>query len=207
MKRYKKIWIGILLVSIFALSGCAKSMAEEATEINKEPESDSVSVSESGPNLISMTTCADGICQNWIPEMIDDAGLLNDIQALRWIVPRGGIGIEEPAGEQNTSDNTFLSESSEILEEYSSQMEEDWYFDFEDNPNVWVRLNYDSYKPAEGVNDIAHKDILLYVEGENLYFAIQDVDNEELWMITKVPGYGSWMEKELELFYRLYMGF
>lgn len=205
MKRNKKIWIGILLVSIFAVSGCSTRMGDAVTEINKDLESDSVSEFE--PNLISMTTCANGICQNWTPEMIEDTRILNDIQILKWIVPRGGIGVEEPASEQNASDNIFLSESNKIFEEYSSQMEEDWYFDFEDHNKVWVRLNYNSYKPAEGVNDIVHKDIMLYIEDEDLYFAIQDVDNKELWRITKVPGYGSWMEKEIELFYRLHMGF
>lgn len=205
MKRNKKIWIGILLISIFAVSGCSKNMGDAVTETNKDLESDSVSEFE--PKLISMTTYASGVCQNWIPEMIDDTRILNDIQVLRWIVPRGGIGVEEPASEQNASDNIFLSESNKIFEEYSSQMEEDWYFDFEDHNKVWVRLNYNPYKPAEGVNDIVHKDIMLYIEDEDLYFAIQDVDNEELWRITKVPGYGSWMEKEIELFYRLHMGF
>lgn len=205
MKRNKKIGIGILLVSIFAISGCSKSLGDAASVTNKGVESDSLSEFE--PNLISMTTYANGICQNWIPEMIDDTRISNDIQLLRWIVPRGGIGIEEPASEQYASDNLFLSESNRIFEEYSSQMEENWYFDFEDYDKVWVRFNYDSYEPAEGVNDIVHKDIMLYIEDEDLYFAIQDVDNEQLWTITKVPGYGSWMEKELELFYRLYMGF
>lgn len=205
MKRNKKIWIGILLVSIFAVSGCSKNMGDAVAETNKELENDSVSEFE--PNLISMTTYASGICQNWIPETIDDTRILDDIQILKWIVPRGGIGVEEPAGEQSASDNNFLLESNKIFEEYSSQMEEDWYFDFEDHDKVWVRLNYNSYKPAEGVNDIAHKDIMLYIEEEDLYFAIQDVDNEELWRITKIPGYGSWMEKEIELFYRLHMGF
>lgn len=201
----KKIWIGILLVSVFVVGGCSKIKAEEVTEMNDELKSDSVSEFE--PKLISMTIYARGICQNWLPETIDDAGLLNDIHTLGWIVPRGGIGVEESAGEQNASDNIFLSESNEIFKEYSSQMGEDWYFDFEDNNKVWVRLNYHPYKLAEGVNAIAHKDIMLYVEGEDLYFAIQDIDNEKLWKIFKVPEYGSWMEKEIEMFYRLYMGF
>lgn len=205
MNGNKKIWLKILLVSFFALSGCSKSTGDAVPVTNKDLES--TSVSEVKPNLISMTTCASGICQNWMPETIDDTGILNDIQVLRWLVPRGGISVEEPANMQNVSDNIFLSECNKIFEEYSSQMGDEWYFDFEDHNKVWVRLNYNSYKPAEGVNDIVHNDIMLYIEDEDLYFAIQDVDNEELWTITKIPGYGSWMEKEIELFYRLHMGF
>lgn len=201
----KKIWIGILLASVLALGGCSKIKAEEVTGIKEELKSDSAAEDES--ELISMTIYAKGICQNWLPEMITNAGLLKDIQTLGWIVPRGGIGIEEPASEQNASDNLFLSESNEIFEEYSSQMGEDWYFDFEDDSKVWVRLNYHPYKPAEGVNEIAHKDLMLYVEGEDLYFAVQDIDDEKSWEIFKLPEYGSWMEKEVEMFYRLFMGF
>ncbi|MBS6397921.1 MAG: hypothetical protein KH452_12370 [Clostridiales bacterium] len=179
------------------LLGCSISFGLTACTGKTEPPAE--------PELISMTVYSQGICQNWLPESIAESGLFHDIQTLRWMVPRGGIGIEEPSTVQNTSENAILSESSKILKEYDSQMKENWYFDFEDD-NIWIRLNYHPYTPPEGVNDLAHDDLMLYVEGEDLHFAIQDTEDENVWEIKKIPEYGSWMEKELEMLYRLHMG-
>lgn len=174
----------------------------ERTE-NKTEDSDA---EDDMPILTSMTIHAQGICQNLLAENIVDTGLYNDMEALMWLVPRGALNeISTVEPEQKELENAYISESSETFREYSSQTEEEWYFDFE-GEQTWIRLNYQPYTPPEGVNTISHEDILFYVDGENLYFAVQDVNDAELWKVTEIRDYGSWLQREIQMFIRLYMG-
>ncbi len=74
----------------------------------------------------------------------------------------------------------------------------------------WLRLYYDPYKPVQGVNDMGHKDIIIYADNpqdtEDAYLLIQNPDNLTEWTVITLPGYGQWLQKEVDMLLRMKMG-
>lgn len=121
-------------------------------------------------------------------------GLVSDVQDLLWIAYRGGAGIDPAkAEERNTKDLEIVQESNESIV----------------TEHTWIRLFYQPYKPPQGMNDFGHQDIMVYSDPQNLhdaYLAIQDPDDQLKWKVFPIPEYGSWLQKEIEIFLRLTTG-
>ncbi len=119
-------------------------------------------------------------------------GLVTDIQNIRWIAIRGGAGIEPI--EKEVADLGIVRESEK---------------DNATGKGLWVRFYYESYKPAQGMNDPGHKDIIVYTDRENVadaFLGIQNPDHQEKWDIFVLPGYGPWLQKEIDVLLRLATG-
>lgn len=70
---------------------------------------------------------------------------------------------------------------------------------------AYVRLKKSSYVPQVGENAPASKDILFYVDDkkpEDLFLAVQDPKKLKEWKVYKVKGYGSWLQKEIDIYLR-----
>ncbi|UNK17125.1 copper amine oxidase N-terminal domain-containing protein [Paenibacillus sp. N3/727] len=68
---------------------------------------------------------------------------------------------------------------------------------------TYVRLNKPSYVPQVGENAPASKDILFYVDDkkpEDLFLAVQNPKKLKEWKVYKVKGYGSWLQKEIDIY-------
>lgn len=68
---------------------------------------------------------------------------------------------------------------------------------------TYVRLNKPSYEPQVGENAPSSKDILFYIDDkkpEDLFLAVQNPKKLKEWKVYKVKGYGSWLQKEIDIY-------
>ncbi|HML37988.1 MAG TPA: hypothetical protein PKA19_11310 [Bacillota bacterium] len=138
-------------------------------------------------------------------DILNSYGIVRNVEELLWIAPRGGAGIEADGTEKNISDLPAIKESEAALTDNPT----DWYSLEVDTDNLWIRLIYDPYKPAPGVNSMAHKDIMVYLDNDNnsnAYLGIQNPDDETQWTVISLPGYGSWFEREMDMIMRIAAG-
>ncbi|MCL6449101.1 MAG: hypothetical protein K6U04_13305 [Armatimonadetes bacterium] len=120
-------------------------------------------------------------------------GIISDIQDLLWVAPRGGAGIQ-PEVEQVES-----KELDKVLEN-GDKMKDAF---------CSVRLIYEPYRPEQGMNDLAHKDLIIYTDPGNVNDAclgVQKPDNQTEWDLYRLPDYGQWLKKEVDLLLRLRTG-
>ncbi|NPV70783.1 MAG: hypothetical protein HPY55_09085 [Firmicutes bacterium] len=119
-------------------------------------------------------------------------GLVSDIQNLRWIALRGGLGIENIAEGHDHLEIIRQSEKNEVK-----------------SKGLWIRLYYETYKPEQGMNDFGHKDIIVYAAPRNpndAFLGIQNTDDQTKWSLFSLPGYGPWLKKEIDILLRLATG-
>lgn len=73
--------------------------------------------------------------------------------------------------------------------------------------DVWVRIVQEAVQPESGsIGQIAHKDYIFYRQGEDAYIGVQSTENNGLWTIIKMVGYGDWLEKEIGIYIRMTTG-
>lgn len=59
------------------------------------------------------------------------------------------------------------------------------------------------------MNDVAHKYLIIYTDPgkvNNAYLEVQNLDNQTKWDLYRLPGYGQWLKKEVDLLLRRYKG-
>ncbi len=122
----------------------------------------------------------------------DTAGIMATLKAFEWLVPRSSG--ECIADNLSAEENEFITESNKVLN--SSEEAED---------RVWIRITPGSVLQTEG-STIPHKDFLFYVVGEDAYVGIQSPTDNDLWAIWKMPDYGDWLEKEINIYIRMTTG-
>lgn len=122
-----------------------------------------------------------------------DSGLISDIQNLLWVAPRGGAGLQPQVRHVDSKElGGILEKGDEMKDSFCS-----------------VRIVYEPYRPKQGMNNIAHKDVIIYIDPDNINDAclgVQNPDNREEWGLYCLPDYGKWLGKEVDLFLRLYTG-
>lgn len=117
-------------------------------------------------------------------------GLVADIEDLMWIASRGLLGLDK-------QEEKSINELPVIQESFRSDFGKDVK-----SKNVWIRLNYEPYVPEQGMNVIAHKDLIVYLDPQNqdnAFLGIQNVQDLNTWTIILMPGYGPWFEKEINM--------
>jgi len=129
-------------------------------------------------------------------------GLISDVENLLWIASRGGAGID------SEGEKKMLTELPVIQESYKSNIGNGKirFDNAVDSKNVWIRLNYQPFKPGQGMNVWGHKDLIVYIDTENhdnAFLGIQDDQDQNVWKIILLPGYGPWFEKEINMLLRL----
>lgn len=125
-------------------------------------------------------------------------GLTSNIIALAWIAPRGGAGIDTEGRQVTAADNEYIAASEATL---LSANEDDSNNELED----WVRIVQASVESEEGTAVVGYKDILIYRQNEDAYIAVQ-LEEQNQWNIYKLPEYGMWFDKELDIFMRMVTG-
>jgi hypothetical protein len=125
--------------------------------------------------------------------------IISDIQNLRWIAYRGGAGLDFRQVEKDQKDISIVKASETIESNGEAQ-----------DGSPWVRLYYAPYKPVQGANDTGHKDIIICADNpqdpEDAYLLIQNPDNLTKWTVITLPGYGQWLQKEVDMLLRMKMG-
>lgn len=101
----------------------------------------------------------------------------------------------EDLGVKNKSELHFLQEGQE---EGTSE-----------NAFTYIRLVQTPFIPNEGVNEFPRKDIVIYFDPKypnDALVGVQNPNKLEEWQIYKVPDYGNWLKKEIDLYISLYAG-
>ncbi len=122
----------------------------------------------------------------------DTAGIMETLKAFEWLVPRSSG--ECIADNLSAEENEFITESNKVLN--GSEKAED---------RVWIRIVQNSALPTEG-STIPHKDFIFYVVGEDAYVGIQSPEDNDSWAIWKMPDYGDWLAKEINIYIRMTTG-
>lgn len=129
----------------------------------------------------------DGQLRTAPPAALADSRLVRDVRDLMSLAARGGAGIVPEASERLPSAALPLA---------SQQRQEGF-------THLWVRFEF---APAAGPGDgpgAGHGDVMLYVDIDNpadARLAVQDAADPEQWQMTPLPGYGAWLEREVDLF-------
>lgn len=127
------------------------------------------------------------------PLTLRESGIILDIRDLLWVAPRGGAGIQPEIKQVELKElNKNLKNEDKIKDAFCS-----------------VRLIYEPYRPKQGMNDIAHKDLIIYINPDNVNdacFGIQHPDNQTKWDLYYLSDYGQWLKKEVDLLLRLHTG-
>lgn len=128
----------------------------------------------------------------------DSAGLLQNIEQLAYLAPRGGLGMEEEAENVQGDSNPYLSESGS-----TGDMEE---ILTSESGLTWIRISGRSGADSGSGTSVPERgDIAAYVQEEDLYIA-EETGEKDVWNIWKLPGYGEWMEQEIRIFLRVMTG-
>lgn len=197
-------------LSIILLSGCQtgnnqKSPAgtstteSEVTTIASNQESPAASEKYMGINEIFVHR-SNGFTEHYKMEDLNTPfePLIKNINSIYWIAPRGGAGINESGNDyevKKTSDLPVLQVSTN---------------DKVDLNTTYIRLACDPILPEPGVNETGHQDLIVYQDLDHpadAYFGVQNPKNTEEWTIYKMPDYGMWLSKELDIILRDGYGF
>jgi len=126
-------------------------------------------------------------------------GIVQDINALAWIAPRGGAGINTEGIEQVQEENGYIAESSRYLEQYDEIIDTEGY-------DTWVRVVQKQVRSETGTTETGHGDYLIYRQGDNGYLAVQSEMDSASWTVWELPGYGEWLDREIAMFIRMSTG-
>lgn len=125
-------------------------------------------------------------------------GLTSNMIALAWIAPRGGAGIDTEGKQVTAADDEYIAASEDALLSADGDYPQN---ELED----WVRIVKTSVESEEGTTVIGYKDILIYRQNEDAYIAVQ-LEEQNKWNVYKLPEYGIWFDKELDIFMRMVTG-
>lgn len=122
----------------------------------------------------------------------DTVGIMATLKAFEWLVPRSDG--ECIADNLSSEENEFIAESINVLN--GSEEVED---------KVWIRIVQNPVPPTAD-STIPHKDFIFYVVEEDAYVGIQSSEDNNSWIIWKMPDYGDWLEKEINIYIRMTTG-
>jgi hypothetical protein len=203
-----KKWLlyGIISIFIITIPACAINKKENKAEnLNVPPPTNSQITQQiqvpSNPH--SQTPAEKKLTQIIVkrgndvfpfnPLTLKESGIILDIRDLLWVALRGGAGIQPEVKQVESKElDKDLKNGDKMKDVFCS-----------------VRLIYEPYRPKQGINDLAHKDLIIYINPDNVndaYFGIQNPDNQTKWDLYYLPGYGQWLKKEVDLLLRLHTG-
>ena len=123
---------------------------------------------------------------------LDIAGLYESVEALLWIAPRGGAGIDSEGNQIEAASNELIQLSENMAS--GDRIEEDV---------LLLRINREY---AVENTPMSYKDIVMYRDNEDAYLAWQMADDRNAWYLFRLPGYGEWLEKEVAIYMRCATG-
>lgn len=123
----------------------------------------------------------------------DTVGIVATLKSFEWLVPRSNGG-ECIADNISAAENEFITESNNVLDGAE-----------ETGDKVWIRIVQNPVLLTAG-STIPHKDFIFYVAGEDAYVGIQSSEDNNSWAIWKMPDYGDWLEKEINIYIRMTTG-
>lgn len=132
-------------------------------------------------------------------DAMENTGMVENIETLAWIAPRGGAGIDTVGIEQIQSQNEYIVESSQYLNQDKEIINTEGF-------DTWVRVVQEQVMPAKETSETGHGDYLIYKHGDNGYLAIQSGEDRTKWTVWELPGYGEWLDKEVAMFIRMVTG-
>ena len=223
--------LGVLFMILFAAcAGDTGNGAENKTENETENKTDVITTAESGAE----DTGAKVESENAQSEMAEDAKQQDtgkqdtQQQVTYWLNRHGEIYDSDyaPAGLDKTfatmlwisthegeilgenvagSDSPCIAEREKILQA-AAEGAKVW-----DMPGevslVWVRMKQEPLVLPEGsLGQTAHKDYIIYRNGEDAYVGYQSVEDGSKWTVIRIAGYGEWLERELDIFIRMTTG-
>ncbi len=117
-------------------------------------------------------------------------GIVEDIEKLTWMSLRSDEF--ENLGSIKEIENDYVLESKQVL------IDDDIMIDSK-GAGCWVRVINNINMPVAGTSITGHKDYLLYVDECDAYLMIQSYENLEYWSVYKLPDYGTWLKREIDI--------
>ena len=107
-------------------------------------------------------TSASHLIINWENEVqifdadaMENTGMVENIETLAWIAPRGGAGIDTVGIEQIQSQNEYIVESSQYLNQDKEIINTEGF-------DTWVRVVQEQVMPTKETSETGHGDYLIY---------------------------------------------
>ena len=107
-------------------------------------------------------TSASHLIINWENEVqifdadaMENTGMVENIETLAWIAPRGGAGIDTVGIEQIQSQNEYIVESSQYLNQDKEIINTEGF-------DTWVRVVQEQVMPKKETSETGHGDYLIY---------------------------------------------
>ena len=176
--------------------------SEPETEAGAQAESEPEAESENEKESISQARIDRQIFISFNGEIqgfkADSSGLLQNIEQLAYLAPRGGLGMEMEAEKVPESKNPYLAESAGLTD-----MEE---ILTSESGLVWVRLFCGSSADLGRVRACRSTGILPHMYRKRTCISRKKPGEKDLWNIWKLPGYGEWLEQEIRIFLRVMTG-
>lgn len=145
-------------------------------------------------------------CYYFLPDTNED--FINSFSRLDWIAERGGAGTQSEYITPDQNALSIIEKSSGITE--NELIYEQTYLKLTGiNTETWIRLIYEPYMPESGIGSFPHKDIVFatMTDKEDAFLARQDPENPDIWEYMSLPGYGQWLQREIDMFVRLRLAF
>jgi hypothetical protein len=201
----KRFLLSFLLILVVSFIGCIDKNPETkqrkpAFDLSPAPQASGQAKQEIVKSMI-VQRGHDGIRDGFKNDSLDKLksyGIVLDMKNLLWLATRGAAGIEAEGEKKAVAEFSVIAESEESLAG-----------DTVNSDNCWIRLNYEAYFPDQGVNVWEHKDLIIYIDPDNAddaFLGVQDPQEQMLWTVFRLPGYGTWLEKEIDMLLRLTTG-
>lgn len=188
---------------LYQYMGCSGSNSEGVQETEPITElseyttenasSSSETMSDEDQQITSMLICWNNDVFSFENSILDIAGLYKNIEAILWIAPRGGAGIDSEGNQIKAASNDFIQLSENLTS--GERLEENV---------LLIRINR---KYSVENTPMSYKDVVMYRDNEDAYLAWQMADDPDIWHLFRLPGYGEWLEKEVAIFMRCATGF
>lgn len=205
IRWYKRCWAVLTAaLGLMVISGCSKGNssvnlpAVSETELSEDVTDHTVPPAEteitSGGDLqtSTMLICWNNDVFSFENSSLDIAGLYENVEALLWIAPRGGAGIDSEGNQIEAASNELIQLSENMAS--GDRIEEDV---------LLLRINREY---AVENTPMSYKDIVMYRDNEDAYLAWQMADDRNTWYLFRLPGYGEWLEKEVAIYMRCATG-
>lgn len=210
MKKILSLFL-ILTLSLFLLTACCKTQDTINTS-NRPPTSQQTTavvtqVKQEILNQVIVQRGKDSLRVGFQNDSSDKLrtlgiyGLVSDVENLLWIASRGSADID-PEGEKIITELPVIQESSKSTVNGGDIL----FYDDVKSKNVWIRLNYKPFIPSQGTNIWGHKDLIVYLDPDNhnnAFLGIENAQKQNTWNMILLPGYGPWLEKEIDILLRL----
>lgn len=197
----------LMLILISTLIACSKTQntltASDKPSVPNQTSGNVTQIKKEILNYVIFQRGRDGLCVGLKNDSSDylrnlrNYGLVSDVERLLWMASRS-VFTDSEGEKKRITELPVIEESNKSIPQDKNM----WFYDGVSSKSVWIRLNYQPFIPGQGMNVWGHKDLIVYIDpdnDDNAFLGIQDPQNQNVWDIHLLPGYGPWLAKEIDM--------